>query len=230
MDRSPTRHLLPLVPLVSALMLSSSACSAANRPFFEFQLGWSYNQPEQLSIELDDGSSIAFDTSWRTEAFTLPVYYSVRTGLDNGKARLEFELIHNKLIAEQPTEQISHFEISHGYNLLLVNAAFPLMWSDTLPGRIRLGGGSVLAHPDITVNGVHTHEEGGLWPELLGSGYQLTGYALQLAGEGRKSWGPHSLLAEAKLIHASSMVELKNGQVRVPNSSLHLTAGYGFSF
>jgi hypothetical protein len=79
---------------------------------------------------------------YSTEPFKESPYYAWRIG----KRRWSLELIHHKLYLENKPEDVQHFEVIHGYNLLTANRI--------LKERrfiLRLGAGPVIAHPETEV-------------------------------------------------------------------------------
>lgn len=195
----------------------------------EFSLGnaWSLEQP--VSIRLDNGSSVDFDAKYETRGFDDPPYYSLRFGRWQKQRAWEVELIHHKLYvndADLPGD-VQKFEITDGFNILTVNHVWDL---DVV--NLRLGLGTVVAHPDITVQGQSTYERGGgAIPAFWSDGYQWGGYAVQLGLQKRYFLDKSSFISlESKLLHAETNIDLVNGSVDVKDQSLHLLFGYGYRF
>jgi hypothetical protein len=137
----------------------------------------------------------------------------------------EAELLHHKLYLDNPVPPIEHLEISHGYNLVTVNAVRPARAL-----AIRVGVGLVVAHAEGRIAGERL---GGSRRTLLGGGYHLAGVTAQLA-VGRRytlAHGRSSLYAvpEAKLTASLAHVPVgdSGGKAFVPNVAAHALAGLG---
>ena len=72
---------------------------------------------------MDESDNMAFDVSFLTKGMQTPPYYSLRLRHTINSHNLEFELIHHKLYAKSVSlpERISKFEITDGFNILLLN-------------------------------------------------------------------------------------------------------------
>lgn len=193
-------------------------------------LGGSVNKNENLTIKQDIGSDIDFQAKFHSRPFTTPFYYGMRVGRVKGDTAWELEHIHQKLYIDELPKQVQHFEITDGYNLFYLNYAKQLKQDI----KIRMGGGVVVAHPQITVNGVETYQKGGgmipkIWDKS--SGYQWAGVSAQASIE--KSFVIHdklSISAEAKITHSQADIDLVNGSVKVPNTAFHGLVWLNYQF
>ncbi len=195
---------------VLALIVSSN--SLANQGWeISIGTGSALNLQESINIEMDNGEEIQSESvSFDTKPFRSPLYYNFRVGRWEQNRALEVELIHHKLYAKSSelNSRVQNFEMTDGYNLLYVNYALSLAPS----WNTRIGIGPVIAHPDVTVDGVRTH-----------GGYQLSGISAQLAMEREFVLAPNLLFSlEGKMTYSYAEVDLDYGKVTVPNTALHL--------
>jgi hypothetical protein len=207
--------------LVGILLLPCSCVLADGRQWsLEASFGTAYNAPRTLTVKQHGQPDISFDARFETKAFDNPLYYSLRLGSWQNSEAWEFEFIHHKLYVDNTPDEIEHFEITHGFNIMTINKAWAM--NNTV---LHLGVGTVLAHPDTTVRGLSSGY--GAWNE----GYHLGGYALQGAIQRRFIFHNRGFLSlELKLLHAHTRVPINNGSAEVVNDSLHFLFGYGRMF
>jgi hypothetical protein len=195
--------------------------------------GSSFSKNETLTIKQSGYPDIILPhADIKTKAFTVPFYYGLRISRWDNDRAWEFEHIHQKIYIDDLPSEVEHFDITDGYNLFYLNHAWNLEEYGVIT---RVGLGFVVAHPDITVRGVQTHETGGgaipmIWD--TDSGYQWAGLTGQIAIEKEfqivKNW---YLSLEGKLTHSSADIDLEeDGSVEVPNSALHLLVGIKYNF
>ena len=182
-------------------------------------LGASFNFPTRLTIRQEGAPTLATGARWAARPLELPLYYSVRVSRWDATGAWEVELVHHKLYLRNPPTEVQRFEISHGFNLVLVSRG-------VRAGNLvlRAGAGLVVAHPENVVRGE------ALAPArtLLGGGYHLAGPALQLGAA--REWrgpGPLRLSAEGKVTGAWTRIPVARGWATVPNLALHALAGVG---
>ena len=180
--------------------------------------------------------------SYRSESLTPPFYYGYRFGFFP-RSRwfgIEAEFIHLKVHADTtrltrisgvlrgvPSERsvpmssvIEEFSISHGVNLVLINAMARRgggvdrlgkpRW--TLTGR--LGAGTSRPHAESTIGGRRFE------------GYEWGSPSLQIAaGVEIRMIGTVSLVGEYKLTHTLQEVTIVDGAARTPLTTHHFVAG-----
>ena len=179
---------------------------------------------------------------YRSESLKPPLYYSYRVAYFP-RSRwfgIEGELIHlkvyadttrltrvNGLLAGQPSEGwvpmssvIEEFSISHGINLVLINAVarrgigvdqsgYP-RW--TLTGR--LGAGTSRPHPESTIGGRHFQR------------YEWGAPSVQVAaGVEMRVIRILSLVGESKFTRTDQAVTVVDGTARTPLTTHHFVAG-----
>ena len=110
--------------VVPFFIFAQTATQAQSRWSLELHGGEVYNVPMPLSIFQDGYPELKLTARYNTEPFTLPVYWNIRLGRwQNGKL-WEVEIIHHKLYLDNTTSEIRKFNISHGFNLIMLNRGF----------------------------------------------------------------------------------------------------------
>jgi len=163
--------------------------------------------------------------SYRSESFELPIYYGYRVGVFPGSRwfGVEGEFIHLKVIADTSRQPVAgvleRFSITHGVNLVLVNAVVrhPLGDDDRRPRWLltgRLGAGASVPHAESTIGGVSLEQyEWGSFSAQAAAGVELRlGQRVSLAGE-------------YKLTRTVQDVSVVRGSVNTPLTTHHLVAG-----
>lgn len=203
-----------MAAVVVALLVFVANPASAQTTLTVF-MGSSAHAPLAVVFDLKDQDNVYINKpQWETKPFYEAPYYSIRVG----HGRWDVELIHDKMYLMNPEDPIEHFEVSHGYNLLLLNRAHgdgPITW--------RTGLGIVVAHPESTVAG----QKLGYGYELM-NGFHISGPAGQVSvAYTRDLVGPFFFAAEAKGTVAWARVPVYNGWATVPHAAAHLLAGIG---
>ncbi|MFH1682081.1 MAG: hypothetical protein ABIH26_15740 [Candidatus Eisenbacteria bacterium] len=215
----------PRAVAAAAVLLAgfASAASAGEAGWMlSLSAGGALNIPTHLAIEQRGEPDIRLTASYDTRALEPPIYYSLRLGRVDPAGAWEIELIHQKIRLRDPPPEVQRFEISHGYNLLL----FGRSW-DRRAAVLRAGAGPVISHPETTVRGRNiAHGEG-----ILGKGYYLSGFGVQLAAEKRsRPAAGFALSIEGKLTTAWARVPVADGHADAPNVALHALVGLARAF
>lgn len=222
--------------IVTILFLLSTPCRA--QWTIAGYIGGVHTQPADLDFARQaTGTDLTFpDTPFRSESLDSPLYYGYRIGkaLYRELFFVEGELIHAKAYA-QPEEAgagagrldgqlvvdvplasvVQRFAMSHGLNLILVNAAFRRHIGHSRAAVVaRAGLGPVLAHGETEIDGDRRED------------YQWAGVGLQAAGglELRLWRGLHGLL-EYKFTRARPQITVGGGSLEVTTLSHHVAIG-----
>jgi hypothetical protein len=193
---------------------------------------------DRWSLELFGGTALSLDTplivsqatqpeitmraEWDTRPFYAAPYYAYRIAkMDStGRSGWAFDFTHHKIYLANRPPEIQKFEISHGYNLLVLSRLWPRhgwIWS--------AGGGMVIGHAENTVRGLtHDDDDGG----TLGGGYYLCGIVIQ-GGLGRRFdiTDEFFVTALTKVSAANCRVPVRDGWAEAPNLAGHLNLGFG---
>jgi hypothetical protein len=209
------------VSLLLAVLLCAPASTARSGLSVELSFGAAANLQTPLTVRQEGEPRIEIDARYDTRPLTSPFYYALRLGLHDQSGAWELQFVHHKLYLSNPPEEIQHFEISHGFNVLTLNRA--LFWRGL---TLRLGAGVILAHAESTVRGRRSDVHG-----ILGMGYTLTGPSA-LVGVGKEFavTGDFFVAAEVQLIAARARVPVADGTADAPHVGLHLVLGAGYRF
>jgi hypothetical protein len=188
----------------------------------ELFAGTAWSLPTTLTIQQAGEPVIRVRARWSTRPWRDAPYYAYRLGYATGHGAWEAELVHHKLYLENPPPDVQAFEVTHGYNLAMLDRA-------TFRGRtvVRAGVGLVVAHAEGTVRGRAI----GPVRSLLGRGYHIAGATAQLSVGRRVPLGGGVYAApEAKLTATHARVPLAGGGwATVPNVAVHALAGLGYA-
>ena len=181
--------------------------------------GTSWSLPTPLRIEQPGEPSIRFRARYKTKPWQGSPYYAYRVGYQQWTA----ELVHHKLYLQNPTSEIEHFEVSHGYNLAMISRAITPPSASTI---FRLGLGLVIGHPEGRIRGKAVNPV----RSFLGGGYHVSGLSLQLAvGRELSVYEGFFIKPEAKLTAAWARMPLAGGGfAQVPNVAVHTLLGFGY--
>lgn len=205
---------------VSFLLLAGSNIKVdAQGLTAEVFAGTAWSLPLPLLIEQPGETPIQFKARYSTRPWKGSPYYAYRLSYQHWSA----ELVHHKLYLKNPPPEIAHFEVSHGYNLVMVSRPIPV---NGPPAFFRIGLGMVIGHPEGKIRGKAINPV----RSLLGGGYQISGLCLQAAIGPRLDITEHWFIRpEAKLTAAWAQMSLAGGgAATVPNIALHTLLGFGY--
>jgi hypothetical protein len=206
---------------VLAAMAAEAAAGQETRWTLEALGGSAASVNTTLHVEQDGEPDLDVDARWSTRPFTTPIYWAVRIGRQSGGGAWELELVHHKIYLDDPTAEVEQFEITHGFNLALLNRTW------IRGGWIfRLGAGAVVAHAQSRIRGLSSGRSG---DEV--DRYELAGPAFQAAVERRFFLGRAFFGAlEAKLTYGYATVSVARGTAKTGNFAVHGLFGLGAAF
>jgi hypothetical protein len=144
----------------------------------------------------------------------------MRLGRWKNNKSWEFEVIHHKLYLENTTPEVQKFNISHGFNMLMVNRGF-----DQKNFRYRAGAGIVLTHPESKIR----DKEFGNTTDDWDMGYYISGPVVNLSISKPIRLSDRLFVnAEAKTTFAYGSVQVAEGHADVFNLAFHLLLGIGY--
>ena len=204
-----------LASVLAAAALAPPAAAHAHWRLEAFT-GTGHNFTTPLTVRQPGLSDFRMDARYETRPFTGSPYYSARVGWWRGSSGWELQLLHHKLYLANPSAEVSHLEISHGYNMLAVNRAF------ARGGLVVRGGaGIVWTFPETTVRGRKR-------PTL---GYDLSGFTVAGGVGGRWPQATRlSVTGELRLTLSWATIPVFEGEADVPNRALHFLVGLGYRF
>jgi len=195
---------------------------AQSRWSLEAHGGQAFNIPMPLQISQKNYPDIKLTARYRAESFTLPVYWDLRLSRWKNEKSWELELIHHKLYLDNATPEVPKFNISHGFNMLMVNRGF-----DKQKFRYRGGVGIVIAHPESNIRGKTFGDSA----DDFDMGYFISGPLLNLAiNKPIRLSDKFYLNTEAKTTFAYSYTKIADGHAHVYNLALHIVVGFGVDF
>ncbi|QNF33635.1 hypothetical protein HUW51_13225 [Adhaeribacter swui] len=206
--------------LFAFLLVAISRVSAIGQGLTaEVFAGTSWSLPTPLRIEQPGQDAIRLRARYHTRPWHGSPYYAYRVGYQKWSA----ELVHHKVYLQNPTPDIQHFEVSHGYNLAIISHTLPFRNS---PSIFRVGLGLVIGHPEGRIRGQAINPV----KSFLGGGYHISGICVQAAVGPPLSVAEHWFFRpEVKLTAAwARMPLLDGGTATVPNIALHTLFGFGY--
>lgn len=211
-----------IISIFSFVFILITAVHSQSMWSLEVHGGDVFNMPMPLSISQNGYDRIKLTARFRTEAFTPPVYWDCRISRWKDRKSWEFEVIHQKLYLKNTTGEVQKFNISHGFNLLMINRGF-----DKGKYRLRTGAGIVLAHPESKIRGM----EFGNTTDDFDMGYFISGPVANFAlSKPIRISERFFVNAEAKTTLAYSHIKISGGHAEVFNLAFHLVLGMGFDF
>lgn len=214
--------MIRLLAFIALFLFASAEAFAQKYWSFEAHGGQVLNVPLPLTIRQEGFPDLHLTARYRAESFVLPVYWDLRLARWVNSKAFELEVIHHKLYLDNTTHEVEKFNISHGFNLIMVNRAIGKNhW------RYRLGGGLVLAHPESKIRGQSFGDSN----EDFDTSYFAAGPVINLAAGRPVNLGRRFYLdLEAKITAAYANIKIAQGNSEVYNLAIHLVAGPGFRF
>ena len=199
---------------------SNPAQRAKSHPYVSVATGLQCNVPLPLVVRQSGQRDITLTAHFDTRPFSEVPYYDVKVGMNRDPWAFELELVHHKLYLANRPPRIDTFEMTHGYNPILLNAV-----RERWRVAFRAGVGIVLTHPETTVRGQRFPETGGVL------GWYVSGPAAQVGVSKWLDFGHHFFAGvEGKAVGAWARVPIASGSADVPNLSLHGLVSAGWRF
>lgn len=182
--------------------------------------GATYNFPTPLRIQQEGQEEIKLNARYRTEPFSLPVYYDIRVNTWQENKGWAVKFTHHKIILENRPTPVQRFSITDGFNLLTFNRLWRknnFSWS--------LGGGIVITHPESTIRNKPFPENKGLFHD----GYYISGPTLEAAvAKQYYFFDKWFVMGEGRITGSWVRVPVIEGHADVTNVALHFLGGFGF--
>jgi hypothetical protein len=204
------------------IVLALGANPARAQVSFEAFSGTAFSLHTPLTISQRGQPDIRLTAHYDTRPLEDTWYYGGRVALWKKDRAWVLTLIHHKLYLENPTVDVESFRITYGFNMATLGAAWR---RDHLIYTV--GAGVVVTHAASTVRGVYYSDSGG----LFNKGYAVTGVTANGSAQYQWHMAKFLYLVGETLVSASYVsVQVAEGKASVPQASLHLHAGLGFSF
>ena len=187
--------------------------------YFSTFLGQPISAHNKLTLKLNNQTTHQ-TAHYQSNPLEDSPYYVIRIEKWADQKGWGIEWIHHKLYLQNRPSTISHFSLSDGFNLLLISRSLkPNNWI------FRIGGGAVLAHPDVQITGRSRFHTPGF------SGNYLAGPALQTSAE---RWlyesSTHFISFEIKLTAASFNIPISTQSSEYASgidTAVHFAIGFG---
>ena len=230
------------------MLVSLASLAVASNAYADWTLGvfvgMAHTRPASLTLiqPAEDTDVTLSPVRYRSESLAPPIYYGYRVAFFPGSRWLgvEGEFVHLKVVADTARDVemsgtlrgspvggsaslssiIEAFSITHGVNLLLVNAvarrragldpAGDARWTFTA----RFGAGASIPHAESTIGGRRSE------------GYEWGAPSVQAAaGIEARVTRVLSLIGEYKLTHSVQDVTVAAGSARTPLTTHHVVVG-----
>ena len=229
--------------IILALILFLVPITTRANLVFEFLWGVSWQLPSTMT-EYGLGSPVVYNPTWETRSLSNiwvdSPYWAARNGIWDSTHTwaVEIEWIHQKIFLVDTDSHIQHFDISHGYNLFLVNYARKVHVNKGIELIFRVGIGPVIAHAESVIDGIYNG--------TAGKTFTLAGFGGQVALQMRvpiadyligtlemKYTAGYAIVPYSGKIDPTQGADPSNlytGEFHVPQHSLHITWGFGLDF
>lgn len=194
---------------------------------FESHSGAPLNIPLPLTIKQTGNPDIKLNAQYYSEPFKTPVFWVIRLNKWKNERAWELELKHQKLYLKNIPNEVTYFNITHGYNQFTVNRAFKFKLIKKHQFVFRSGLGIVIAHPENMVRGKELDQQ----QSFFKLGYYIAGptfntaLAKQIYISNRFYFN-----AETKLSISYAKVPVVNGHAIVWHSAFEFIFGLGYRF
>jgi hypothetical protein len=223
------------------MFIINSFVSAEVHWTIDFGVGEAVNAPQSYTIAQETYEDIRVnDGKLTSRGLERPPLYTARIGRVNSMGRgWELEFIHHKLFLDNPTQydpRLHKFEITHGFNMFLLNRT---LQSKRWPGiEYRLGVGTNYVHPDVRfdddLDGSPDRNNYVSGNNVLLDdwrvGYHWGGYAVHASIAKVWQLKHWRFTVEPKFYHSGLTFPVNDGYVELTNSSasVYVSAGYQF--
>ncbi|RAP30327.1 hypothetical protein DID76_03400 [Candidatus Marinamargulisbacteria bacterium SCGC AG-414-C22] len=183
---------------------------------FASAIGNAFHLPSTLTITQDNQPDIELDAKYTTKAFKDYPYWSTRVERWTNDNAWEFELLHHKVYLDNPTADMSYFNMSDGYNFVFINRAKK---KQNMIQRIGLG--VIVIHPESKIRGQVNTET------TLADGYEIGGPGVQVSIAKRKQIKDLLYLHyEGKVTVGYTTASVYEGKAKGFNIACHINIGF----
>lgn len=217
--------LLSTLSIHCRAVLNSTDSSSDWKLNINLNFGTAYNLPTYLKIHQEGFEDIVLPKArYSTKGFKSPVYWDYKLELERRNRFYGLRSTHHKLHLENTPPQITHFNISHGYNLVMGYYGWKNNYYDVL-----IGAGIAFSHPEGIVNGQKVALEEGI--PLIGGVYRLTAPNFEI--EARKKFYIYKSLffnSSLRFVAGYAKPKIQDGYVETFPVNFHFATGLGIDF
>lgn len=220
-------YMIPMLGVIGSAPYLDAPKGPRNGWSADIALGTGINADTPLRVRQSGYPDITVKAAhYHEKSFQEAPLYTYRFSKWKDNRATEVQLLHHKLILQNPPPGIDYFNVSHGYNFLTLNRAYLLEngmeW--------RYGGGIVISHPETRIRGKWKSDDPGFinLPPVV-RGFYISGVAAMVGG-GRRFYISEKTYTklELQLYAGWARVPVADGNADVPNVALLATWGIGF--
>lgn len=216
---------LSLIIVIFLMAVTSIKAQEKNAWSIEMNGGVPFNLTTPLTIVQEGNPNINLNAQYYSEPFKMPIYWVIRLSKLKKNKLWEIELKHQKLYLENPSQEIQYFNITHGFNQLLLNRGFNINIKNT-PFVYRIGLGAVIAHSENMIRGKELPQGDSYF-----DGYFLSGPAFGTSLSKQFKFSKHVYLnTEVKYSLCNANVPIVDGYAIVWHSAVEFIFGLGYRF
>ena len=217
--------IISLLSFNSFAIINTSTKPSEWKLNINLNFGTAYNLPTYLKIHQQGFEDIIIPWArYSTKGFKSPVYWDYKLELEKRNRFYGLRSTHHKLHLVNTTPEILHFNISHGYNLVVGYYGWKNKYYDLL-----IGAGIAFSHPEGIVNGQKVALEEGI--PLIGGVYRLTAPNFEV--EARKRFYIYKGIffsSGIRFVAGYTNPKIQNGYVKTYPVGIHVAAGLGVDF
>lgn len=193
----------------------------------EANFGFPVNINHPITIKQQGYKDLNFTAKFYSEPFKQPFFYVYRfTKWKNDKA-WEIEMMHQKLYLSNPPEEVQYFNITHGFNLIVLSRSIKFKMLQKHDFIFKFGTGIVLAHAENMVR----YKEFDQNQSFYNLGYYVTGPVLNLALAKKFQLSNRFYFnAETKFNTSYADIPIVDGNATLWHSAFSFIGGIGYSF
>ncbi len=215
--------------LIGFFLLSINIVFAQDKSEWSFEVhgGFPLNFSLPMTVQQTGYPTIKFNAQFNSEPFKSPVFWVVRFSKWKNSKAWEFELMHQKLFLKNKPPEIQYFNVSHGYNQLLISRAFKFKIIKKQEFIFKGGAGIVIAHAENSVRNKELNQH----QSFFNLGYNVGGTTINIAlAKQLPLTNRFYLNAETKFNTSYTIIPIVDGNAKVWHSAFEFIFGLGYKF
>ena len=215
--------------LIGFFLLSINSAFAQDKSEWSFEAhgGFPLNIPLPLTVQQTGYPAIKFNAQFNSEPFNSPIFWVGRFNKWKNSKAWEFELMHQKLFLKNKPPEIQYFNMSHGYNQLIVSRAFKFKIIKKQEFIFKGGAGIVLAHAENSVRNKELNQH----QSFFNLGYYFGGPTINIALAKQLPLNNRFYLnAETKFNTSYARIPIVDGNAKVWHAAFEFIFGVGYCF
>ena len=193
----------------------------------EANFGFPVNINHPITIKQNGYDDINFTAKFISKPFNQPFFYVYRISKWKNNKGWELEMMHQKLILDNPPEEIQYLIVTHGFNLIMISRALKVSIFKQDDFVIKFGTGFVLAHAESMIRGKEFDQN----QSFFNLGYYFTGPALNIGlAKHLKISKRFYFNIECKFNSSYANIPIVDGNASFWHSAFSFTGGLNYSF